>query len=171
MDAEDWLKGVEKKLVIAQYTDHEKVLFVVHQLYGTAANWWETYCNTHVNPRPYKSHPKDPQSTPHLTVLLPSPLPRRNASPPSFSDRHRAAATPVRHTAARAPVSRQPHSPCPTPPLPPLGRRPWTLEWPEAEAPVSPVLPSTAGPPWTRIPVVHDPVDPVYGKFFMKIIR
>jgi hypothetical protein len=27
MDAEDWLKGVEKKLVIAQCTDREKVLF------------------------------------------------------------------------------------------------------------------------------------------------
>jgi hypothetical protein len=26
MEAEDWLKGVEKKLVIAQCTDHEKVL-------------------------------------------------------------------------------------------------------------------------------------------------
>jgi hypothetical protein len=49
MDAEDWLKGVEKKLVIAQCTDHEKVLFAAHQLYGTAANWWETYCNTHAN--------------------------------------------------------------------------------------------------------------------------
>jgi hypothetical protein len=49
MDAEDWLKGVEKKLVIAQCTDHEKVLFTAHQLYGTAANWWETYCNTHAN--------------------------------------------------------------------------------------------------------------------------
>jgi hypothetical protein len=43
MDAEDWLKG------IAQCTDHEKVLFAAHQLYGTAANWWETYCNTHVD--------------------------------------------------------------------------------------------------------------------------
>jgi hypothetical protein len=32
MDAEDWLKGVEKKLMIAQCTDHEKVLFAVHQL-------------------------------------------------------------------------------------------------------------------------------------------
>jgi hypothetical protein len=42
MDAEDWVKGVEKKLVIAQCTDREKV-------YGTAANWWETYCNTHLN--------------------------------------------------------------------------------------------------------------------------
>jgi hypothetical protein len=27
MDTEDWLKGVEKKLVIAQCTDREKVLF------------------------------------------------------------------------------------------------------------------------------------------------
>jgi hypothetical protein len=49
MDAEDWLKGDEKNLVIIQCTDREKVLFAAHQLYGTAANWWETYCNTHVN--------------------------------------------------------------------------------------------------------------------------
>jgi hypothetical protein len=49
MDAEDWLKGVEKRLVIAQCTDHEKVLFTAHQVYGTTANWWETYSNTHVN--------------------------------------------------------------------------------------------------------------------------
>jgi hypothetical protein len=38
MEAEDWLKGVEKKLVITQCMDREKVLFVVHQLFGTAAN-------------------------------------------------------------------------------------------------------------------------------------
>jgi hypothetical protein len=38
MDVEDWLKGVEKKLVIAQCTDRKKVLFATHQLYGTAAN-------------------------------------------------------------------------------------------------------------------------------------
>jgi hypothetical protein len=49
MEAEDWLKGVEKKLVIAQCMDREKVLFAAHQLDGTAAKWWETYCNTHVN--------------------------------------------------------------------------------------------------------------------------
>jgi hypothetical protein len=49
MEVKDWLKGVEKKLVIAQCMDCEKVLFATHQLYGTAANWWETYCNTHVN--------------------------------------------------------------------------------------------------------------------------
>jgi hypothetical protein len=34
MEAEDWLKGVEKNLVITQYTDREKVLFAAHQLYG-----------------------------------------------------------------------------------------------------------------------------------------
>jgi hypothetical protein len=49
MEVKDWLMGVEKKLVIAQWTDHEKVLFVVYQLYGMAANRWETYCNTHAN--------------------------------------------------------------------------------------------------------------------------
>jgi PKD repeat protein len=49
MEAEDWLKGIEKKLVITQCMDHEKVLFVAHQLFGTAVNWWETYCNTHTD--------------------------------------------------------------------------------------------------------------------------
>jgi hypothetical protein len=38
MAVEDWLMGVEKKLVIAQCTDREKVLFAAHQLYGTATN-------------------------------------------------------------------------------------------------------------------------------------
>jgi hypothetical protein len=49
MEAEDWLKGDEKKLVIAQCTDHEKVLFAAHQLFGTTSNWWETYCHTHAD--------------------------------------------------------------------------------------------------------------------------
>jgi hypothetical protein len=30
MEAEEWLKGVEKKLMIAQCTDREKVLFAAH---------------------------------------------------------------------------------------------------------------------------------------------
>jgi hypothetical protein len=49
MEAEDWLKGVEKKLVIAQCTYREKVLLAAHQLLGMTANWWETYYNTHAN--------------------------------------------------------------------------------------------------------------------------
>jgi hypothetical protein len=39
MEAEDWLKSVEKKLEITQCTDQEKVLFTAHQLFGTAAEW------------------------------------------------------------------------------------------------------------------------------------
>jgi hypothetical protein len=49
MEAEDWLQGVEKKLMITQCTDRVKVRFTVHQLYGTVGNWWEMYCNTHAN--------------------------------------------------------------------------------------------------------------------------
>jgi hypothetical protein len=29
--------------------DHEKVLFVTHQLFGTTTYWWETYYNTHTD--------------------------------------------------------------------------------------------------------------------------
>jgi hypothetical protein len=39
MEAEDWLKGVEKKLMISQCIDREKVLFAAHQLFGTTTNW------------------------------------------------------------------------------------------------------------------------------------
>jgi hypothetical protein len=49
MDAKDWLKSVKKKLEIAQCTDREKMLFVMHQLFGTIADWWETYRNTKGN--------------------------------------------------------------------------------------------------------------------------
>jgi hypothetical protein len=49
MEAKDWLKGVEKKLVFTECTDREKVLFATHQLFGTAANWFETYCTTHAD--------------------------------------------------------------------------------------------------------------------------
>jgi hypothetical protein len=49
MEAKDWLNGVEKKLMITQCTDRKKIIFAMHQLYGTAASWWEMYCNTHAN--------------------------------------------------------------------------------------------------------------------------
>jgi hypothetical protein len=49
MEAEDWLMSIEKKLEIAQCTDQEKVLFAAHRLIGTAAEWWETYRNSHQN--------------------------------------------------------------------------------------------------------------------------
>jgi hypothetical protein len=49
MEAEDWLKSIEKKLEIVQCTDQEKVFFMAHQLFGTTTDWWETYCNSHLN--------------------------------------------------------------------------------------------------------------------------
>jgi hypothetical protein len=39
IDADDWLKSVEKKRVITQCMNHKKVLFAVLQLYGTAASY------------------------------------------------------------------------------------------------------------------------------------
>jgi hypothetical protein len=38
MEANDWLKGMKKKLVIAQCMNRGKVLFAAHKLLGTAAN-------------------------------------------------------------------------------------------------------------------------------------
>jgi hypothetical protein len=49
MQVEDWLKSIEKKLEIAHCNDREKLLFAAHQLFGTAADWWETYHNSHPN--------------------------------------------------------------------------------------------------------------------------
>jgi hypothetical protein len=46
MEAEDWLKSIEKKLEIAHCTDQEKVHFAAHQLFGTTAEWWDTYDNS-----------------------------------------------------------------------------------------------------------------------------
>jgi hypothetical protein len=66
--------------------------------------------------RPYKSHPEDPQSTPHLTMLLPSPLPRRNASPLNFSDRHHVGPPHRRSCPGEPPTAlRTPDSPSPAP--------------------------------------------------------
>jgi hypothetical protein len=38
MDADDWLKSVEKKLQVVQCNNCEKVLLASHQLFGPAAN-------------------------------------------------------------------------------------------------------------------------------------
>ena len=41
MQAEDWLKAVEKQLVIAQCNDRGKVLYGSGQLQGAAQDWWD----------------------------------------------------------------------------------------------------------------------------------
>jgi hypothetical protein len=50
MDADDWLKSIEKKLQLVQCNNHEKVLLASHQLFGPAANWWDAYVEAHEEP-------------------------------------------------------------------------------------------------------------------------
>jgi hypothetical protein len=51
MDADDWLKSIEKKLEVVQCNNHEKVLLVSHQLFGPVANWWDAYVEAHEEPQ------------------------------------------------------------------------------------------------------------------------
>jgi hypothetical protein len=71
MEAEGWLKGVEKKLMIDQCTECEKILFAAHQLFGTAANWWETYYNTHANNTPSRGTSSRLISVPTMCLVAP----------------------------------------------------------------------------------------------------
>jgi hypothetical protein len=50
MDADDWLKIIEKKLQVVQCNNCEKVLFTLHQLEGPAADWWDAYVKAHEEP-------------------------------------------------------------------------------------------------------------------------
>jgi hypothetical protein len=50
MDADDWLKSVEKKLQVVQCNNHEKVLLSSHQLSSPAADWWDAYVEAHEEP-------------------------------------------------------------------------------------------------------------------------
>jgi hypothetical protein len=50
MDADDWLKTIEKKLQVVQCNNREKVIFASHQLVGLAADWWDTYVEAHEEP-------------------------------------------------------------------------------------------------------------------------
>ena len=49
LEADDWLRDIERKLVIAQCTDQEKVLYAPHYFSGRVASWWENLCHTHPN--------------------------------------------------------------------------------------------------------------------------
>ena len=50
MDAEDWLRTVERELNTAQFNDREKVLYGPRQLSGASQSWWESYLATQANP-------------------------------------------------------------------------------------------------------------------------
>jgi hypothetical protein len=50
MDANDWIKIVERKLQGVQCNNREKVLLSLHQLIGPAADWWDAYVEAHEEP-------------------------------------------------------------------------------------------------------------------------
>jgi hypothetical protein len=43
IEADDWLRAVEKQLNIAECNDLEKVLYASGQLQGAAQDWWESF--------------------------------------------------------------------------------------------------------------------------------
>jgi hypothetical protein len=47
LQADDWLKSVDKMLNISQCTDREKVLYASGRLTGPAADWLDAYRATH----------------------------------------------------------------------------------------------------------------------------
>jgi hypothetical protein len=47
LQADDWLKSVDKMLNIAQCSDKEKVLYASGRLTGPMADWWDAYCTAH----------------------------------------------------------------------------------------------------------------------------
>ncbi|CAO2175551.1 unnamed protein product [Urochloa humidicola] len=49
LEADDWLKTVDKMLNIAQCTDRENVLYASGRLEGTAGDWWDAYTAAHAN--------------------------------------------------------------------------------------------------------------------------
>jgi hypothetical protein len=50
LQADDWIKTVEKMLNIVQCTDKEKVLYASGRLEGTAADWWDACTAAHDTP-------------------------------------------------------------------------------------------------------------------------
>jgi hypothetical protein len=47
MDADDWLKSIEKKLQVVKCNNREKVLLASHQLSVPIADWWDVYVEAH----------------------------------------------------------------------------------------------------------------------------
>ncbi|CAN6288518.1 unnamed protein product [Urochloa humidicola] len=50
LDADDWLREVEKKLDLTTCDDFECVTLATHKLVGTARASWDSYCDSHRNP-------------------------------------------------------------------------------------------------------------------------
>jgi len=62
LQADDWIKTIEKMLDIAQCTDRERVLYASRRLEGTAAAWWDAYIVAHNAPTPSPGRNLEPSS-------------------------------------------------------------------------------------------------------------
>jgi hypothetical protein len=50
MDADDWLKSVDKKSQVVQCNNRENVQLASHQLSGPTADWWDAYVKAYEEP-------------------------------------------------------------------------------------------------------------------------
>jgi hypothetical protein len=50
MDADNWLKSMQKKLQVVLCNNCEKVMLASHQLSGPAVDWWDAYVEVHEEP-------------------------------------------------------------------------------------------------------------------------
>ena len=52
LQADDWLRAIERQLEIAQCDDKEKVLYASRQLQGAALDWWDSFHFGHTKANP-----------------------------------------------------------------------------------------------------------------------
>jgi hypothetical protein len=50
MDADNWLKSIEKKLQVVQCNNRDMVLLASHQLSGPPTDWLDAYVEAHEEP-------------------------------------------------------------------------------------------------------------------------
>jgi hypothetical protein len=50
LEADDWLREINKKLDIIHAGGKDRVLLAAHQLIGTAGEWWDNYSNASESP-------------------------------------------------------------------------------------------------------------------------
>ena len=52
LQADDWLRAIERQLEIAQCDDKEKVLYASRQLQGATLDWWYSFLFDHTEANP-----------------------------------------------------------------------------------------------------------------------
>jgi len=50
IEADDWLRGIKRRLELVKWTDKEGLNIATLQLRGIANLWWDCFCANHPNP-------------------------------------------------------------------------------------------------------------------------